>query len=126
MVTVEKLWPKKAVGRPWAVPFLLIAPISASGDTEVLTPKHMPQQLQILNWRIHSRDTTASNIKLKKNSADITPAVTAKGVTDDAIVPGGTLDLALSKFGLPTDKLYVNSSVESDLTVVFECIWTED
>lgn len=126
MLTVEQIAAKKTPTRPWTVPFQISATISASGDTEVLLPKGLPRQIQVMNWRIHSQDTTASNVKLKKGSADITPAVTAKGVADDAIVAGGTLDLALSTFRLPTDKLYVNSSVESDLVVVFECILTED
>ena len=126
MVTVERLWPKKATLRPWAVPFRLIAPISVSGDTEVLLPGMIGRALQVINWWMVSGDTTAADVKLKKNAADICPATTAKGTTDDAIVPGGSLDLALSTFGLPTDKLYVNSSATAVFVFIAECIWTED
>ncbi|MCK4601428.1 MAG: hypothetical protein KAU28_03110 [Phycisphaerae bacterium] len=125
MVTVEQLWPKAGSTRPWAVPFRLIGVISATGDTELLSPHVLGRAFQVINWWIISQDTTASNVKLKKGAVDICPVLTVKGTVNDAIVAGASLDLALSTFGLPTDKLYVNQSGTTAFTVICECIWTE-
>ena len=84
---------------------------SKSGITDATTSPIIvtaPYKFRVINWWIVSRDTTAANIKLINNVTDLT-AVIAKGVTNDAIVAGGTIVNA-QKDVLATVNLKVNAS----------------
>ena len=66
-------------------------------------------KFRLIDWWLISRDANAANVKLVNGAADAT-AVVAKGVTNDAIVRGGTIIAAQKDIAVGT-ALKVNGSV---------------
>lgn len=104
---------------------LELQPLEISGETKVLSVRTaasgntvIPKPsvaLRVVDWWIFSRDTSAANVKLVRNSTDMCTAI-AKGTSDDTRVQGATLVDAEDELD-PADVLYANLSAAQDVEV---------
>lgn len=104
-----------------AVPFQIKKEVTVSGDTVVPFVVPGGMKVEITGWRFVSLDTTAANVKLKKDTTDLT-AVVAKGTTDNAVVQGASLDVDAAQL-IVGNVLKINSSATARIMVYIECVW---
>ncbi len=109
----------QADGEPGSVEIILHKQgiTDATTSVTIATPA---AKVRVIDWWLIARDTTAANIKLVNVATDMT-AVVAKGVTNDALVRGGTIVAAQRDIAAAT-ALKVNASAAAAFDIFVKVI----